>query len=181
MGDTENTFWKDGEIRFLDNTPEPRAALFIQQPIKMLLLRKRSEDQDHLFLSIFHCSGSFSAFRTWTLGPAIKVLFETFSALILLFSAICTALSTLWSTDWWTDRWTAWLTAWSTARSRDLWLLLLKSKYIFWNYLMWNISFLPQTKLVDTGAWYRDKFRNFLYKNHISSGRFRVLVQTDKM
>ena len=37
---------------------------------------------------------------------------------------------------------------------------------------MWNISFLPQTKLVDTGAWYRDKFRNFLYKNHISSGRF---------
>ena len=85
MGDTENTFWKDGEIRFLDNTPEPRAALFIQQPIKMLLLRKRSEDQDHLFLSIFHCSGKFSAFRTWILGPAIKVLFETFSALILLF------------------------------------------------------------------------------------------------
>ena len=97
--ETENTFWKDGEIRFLDNTPEPRAALFIQQPIKMLLLRKRSEDQDHLFLSIFHCSGSFSAFRTWTLGPAIKVLFETFSALILLFSAICTAWSTLWSTE----------------------------------------------------------------------------------
>ena len=165
MGETENTFWKDGEIRFLDNTPEPRVALFIQQPIKMLLLRKRSEYQDHLFLSIFHCSGSFSAFRTWTLGPAIKVLFETFSALILLFSAICTA----------------WLTAWSTVWSGDLCLLLFKSKYIFWNYLMWNISFLPQTKLVDTGAWYRDKFRNFLYKNHISSGRFRVLVQTDKM
>ena len=63
MGDTENTFWKDGEIRFLDNTPEPRAALFIQQPIKMLLLRKRSEDQDHLFLSILHCFGKFSALQ----------------------------------------------------------------------------------------------------------------------
>ena len=69
MGETENTFWKDGEIRFLDNTPEPRAALFIQQPIKMILLRKRSEDQDHLFLSISYCSEPISAFRTWILEP----------------------------------------------------------------------------------------------------------------
>lgn len=58
---------------------------------------------------------------------------------------------------------------------------LFKLKYI-WIFILCEIRSVRKTAITKLVAIQeRDKFRNFLYKNHHFKRSFRVLVQTDKM